>query len=74
MTTTLTPENQKNLNELELIRWIKSIGSLAESIRNVHDHAIYFSSEDIPKDLLGSLYYVRILEDYIRKIEKDNED
>lgn len=71
--TISTQEEQMTVNEIKLLNYVRRVDNLGESIRKVLDHAIYFSSEDIDKELLKDLYSVRLLEDYIEEIEQDQE-
>ena len=42
--------------ELDLLEWIRTIGCLGRSIRNVHDYAVHFSEIQIEGEIKGDLY------------------
>jgi hypothetical protein len=59
--------------ELEMIKWIRTVGNLGRAIRNVHDFAVHFSEIQIEGEIKGDLYLTAQIAESIEEIEKTNQ-
>lgn len=58
--------------ELALIEWIRTVGCLGRSIRNVHDHAVHFSEIQIEGEIKGDLYLTAQIAELVDAAERKN--